>query len=60
LPVSVYGCEHEFRGFENRELRRIFGPTRKKAAIGRSRVLNEELRNLYASLNVIRMIKKGG
>jgi hypothetical protein len=43
--------------FENRVLRRIFGPKRDEVAGGWRRLHNEELHNLYASLNIIRVIK---
>jgi hypothetical protein len=43
--------------FENRVLRRIFGP-KKNEATGYSRKQhNEELHNMYYSPNIIRMIK---
>jgi hypothetical protein len=42
--------------FENRVLKRIFGPLRKEVAGGWRRLHNEELHNLYISLN-IKMIK---
>jgi hypothetical protein len=43
--------------FENRVLRRIFGP-KKDAVTGEWRKMhNEELHNLYCSPNIIRMIK---
>jgi hypothetical protein len=43
--------------FENRVLRRIFGPKRDEVT-GRWRKLhNEELHNLYSSPSIIRMIK---
>jgi len=45
------------RVFENRLLRRIFGPKREDVAEEWRRLHNEELRNLYASPNIIRMIK---
>jgi hypothetical protein len=38
-------------------LRRIFGPKKEKVAGGWRRLHNEELHNLYASLNIIRVIK---
>jgi hypothetical protein len=65
----LYGCEawylalgekHKLRGFENRVLRKIFGPKREEVAGEWRRLHNEELHNLYASLNVIRVIKSGG
>jgi hypothetical protein len=43
--------------FENRVLRRIFGPKREEEVGGRRRLKNEELHNLYTSLNNIRMIR---
>jgi hypothetical protein len=49
--------EHELRVFENRVLRRIFGPKREEVAGGWRRLHNEELHNLYDSANVIRVIK---
>jgi hypothetical protein len=43
--------------FENRVLRRVFGP-KSDELLGRWRKLyNEELRNLYSSPSIIRMIK---
>jgi hypothetical protein len=43
--------------FENRVLRGIFGPKREEVAGGWRRLHNEELHNLYASPNIIRVIK---
>jgi hypothetical protein len=43
--------------FENRVLRRIFGPKREEVAGGWRRPHNEELHNLYTSPNIIRIIK---
>jgi hypothetical protein len=43
--------------FENRVLRRIFGPKREEVAGGWRRLHNEERHNLYVSSNVIRVIK---
>jgi hypothetical protein len=49
--------EHRTRVYENRVLRRIFGPKRDEV-MGRWRKLhNEELHNLYSLPNIIRMIK---
>jgi hypothetical protein len=45
------------RAFENRVLRRIFGPKREEVAGGLRRLHNEKLCNLYASPNIIRVIK---
>jgi hypothetical protein len=43
--------------FENRVLRRIFGPKRDEATGERRRLHNEELNELYSSPNIIRVIK---
>jgi hypothetical protein len=66
LPVVLYGCqtwsvtlreEHRLRVFENRVLRRIFGPKRDEAT-GEWRKLHiGELHNLYSSPDIIRQIK---
>jgi len=66
LPVVLYGCEtwsltlreeRKLRVFENRVLRRIFGPKRDEV-IGKWRKLhNEDLNDLYSSPNIFRVIK---
>jgi hypothetical protein len=43
--------------FENRVLRRIFGPKRDEVTEDWKKLHNEELHNLYFSSNIIRMIK---
>jgi hypothetical protein len=43
--------------FENRVLRRIFGPRRDELTEGWRKLHNEELRNLYSSPDIIRMTK---
>jgi hypothetical protein len=43
--------------FENRVLRRIFGPKRGEATGAWRRLHNEELSDLDSSLNIIRVIK---
>jgi hypothetical protein len=50
------GQEHRLRDFENRELRRIFGPKREEHGLWR-KLHNDELHNLYSSPNVVRIIK---
>jgi hypothetical protein len=45
------------RVFENRVLRRIFGRKREEVARAWRRLHNEELRNLHASPNIIRVFK---
>jgi hypothetical protein len=62
----MYGCEiwsaalrqeYRMREFENRVLRRIFGPKRDEVTGSSRKLHNEELRNLYTSSSIIRMIK---
>jgi hypothetical protein len=43
--------------FENRVLRRIFGPKRDEVTGGWKKLHNVELRDLYSSPSIIRMIK---
>jgi hypothetical protein len=43
--------------FENRVLRRIFGPKRDEVTGERRRLHKEELNDLYSSPNIIRAIK---
>jgi hypothetical protein len=43
--------------FENRALRRIFGPKRDKVTGGWGKLNNEELHSLYSSPSIIRLIK---
>jgi hypothetical protein len=43
--------------FENRVLRRIFGPKRDGVTGGWRKLHNEELHNLYSSPSIIRIIK---
>jgi hypothetical protein len=49
--------EHRLGVFENRVLRRIFGPKRDDVTGGWRKLHNEELHNLYSSPSIIRMIK---
>jgi hypothetical protein len=43
--------------FENRVLRRIFGPKRNGVTVGWRKLHNEEIHNLYSSPSIIRIIK---
>jgi len=65
IPV-VYGCETwsltlreecRLRVFENRMLRRIFGPKRDEVKGEWRKLHNEELNDLYSSPNIISVIK---
>jgi hypothetical protein len=49
--------EHRLRVFENRVLRRIFGPKRGEVAGDWWKLHNEEIHKLYSSPNIIRMFK---
>jgi hypothetical protein len=46
--------------FENRVLRRIFGPKRDEVTGECRKSHNEELQNLYSSPNIIRQVKSRG
>jgi hypothetical protein len=48
---------HRLRAFENRVLRRIFGPKMDGVTGGWRKLHNEELHDLYSSSNIIRIIK---
>jgi hypothetical protein len=48
--------EHRLRVFENRVLRKIFGPKREKEGSWR-KLHNDELHSLYSTPNVVRVIK---
>jgi hypothetical protein len=48
--------EHRLRIFENRVLRRIFGPKREEDGTWR-KLYNDEHHGLYSSPNVVRVIK---
>jgi hypothetical protein len=49
--------EHRLRVFENRVLRRIFGPKRDEVTGGWRKLHNREFHNLYSLPCIIRMIK---
>jgi len=51
--------EHVLRVFENRILRRIFGPERNEVTSEWRKLHNEELNDLSSSPNVVRVIKSG-
>jgi hypothetical protein len=66
LPVVLYGREtwsltlregHRLRVFENRVLRGTFGPKRDEVTGEWRKLHNEELRDLYSSPSIIRIIR---
>jgi hypothetical protein len=66
LPVVLYECEtwsltlreeRRLQVFENRVLRRIFGPKREEIIAKWRKLHNEELNDLYSSPNTLRVIK---
>jgi hypothetical protein len=56
-PGLKLKVEHRLRAFDNRMLGKIFGPEQEEVAGGWRRLHSEELRNMYDSPNVVRMIK---
>ena len=65
-PVVLYGCEtwsltmreeRRLRVFENRVLRRIFGPKRDGLTGEWRKLHNEELKDLYSSPDIVRVTK---
>jgi hypothetical protein len=46
--------------FDQKELRKIFGPKREKVTGNWRKLHSKELQDWYSSLNIIRMIKLGG
>jgi len=66
LSVVLYACEtwllilrdeRSLRVFENRVLRRIFGPKRDEVTREYRKLHKEELNDLYSSSNTIQLIK---
>jgi hypothetical protein len=66
LPVVLYGFEtwsltlgekHRLRVFENRVLRKIFGPKRDEVSGEWRKLHNEELRGLHSPPSIIRIIR---
>ena len=65
VSVSISRCEtwsltlqeeYRLRVFENRVLRRIFGPKRDRITGEWRKLLNEELTDLYCSPNIVQVI----
>ena len=66
MPVVLYGCEtwsltlreeRRLRVFENRLLRRVFGPKRDEVTGEWRKLHNEELNDLYSLPNIVRVVK---
>jgi hypothetical protein len=66
ITFVSYGCEswsitlrekHRLRVFENRMLRKVFGPKWDDVTGDWRKQHNEELHNLYSFPNIVRMIK---
>ena len=66
LPVVLYGCEtrsltlrekRRLRVFENRVLRKVFGPKRDEVTGEWRKLHNEELNDLYSVPNIVRVVK---
>jgi len=49
--------ERRLRVFENRALRRVFGPKRDKVTRERRKLHSEELSHLYTLPNIVRVVK---
>ena len=49
--------ERRLRVFENRVLRRIFGPKRDEVTREWRKLLNEELNDMYSSPSIVQVIK---
>ena len=65
LPIVLYGCEtwsltlreeHRLSVFENRVLRRVFGPKRDEVTGEWRKLYNEEVNGLYSLPNTVRVV----
>jgi hypothetical protein len=63
LSIILYGYEnwsltlkevHVLRVFQNKVLRKIFGPKRDEVTVERRKLHNEELNDIYASPNILK------
>ena len=66
LPVVLYGCEtwsltlreeRRLSVFENRVLRRVFGPKRDEVTGEWRKLNNEKLSDMYSLPNIVRVVK---
>jgi len=66
FPVVLYGCEtwslklreeRRLRVFENRVLRRVFGPKMDEVTGEWRKLHKEELRDIYSLPNIVRVVK---
>jgi hypothetical protein len=66
LPVVLYVCEtwsltlreeRRLRVFENRVVRRVFGPKRDEVTVEWRKLHNEDLNDLYSSPNIVQVVK---
>jgi hypothetical protein len=55
--VLTLRVEHRLRVLENRVLRRIYGPKKDEVTGEWRKLHNKELRDLYSSPSIIRMVK---
>ena len=66
IYIYIYGCEtcsltlrevRRLRVFENRMLRRVFGPKRDEVTGEWRKLRNEELSDRYSLPNIVRVVK---
>jgi len=66
MEIVLYGCEtwsltlreeRRLRVFENKVLRRVFGPKRDEVTGGWRKLHNEKLSDLYSLPNIVRVVK---
>ena len=66
MPLLLNGCEtwslilreeHRLRVFNNRALRKIFGPKMDEVTGETRKLHNEQLNELYTSPNILRVIR---